>query len=286
MLGERGSEIYKPLFDYYEEKIVPNRLDKFLSSAKHKTLRKALEASKLSDDEINKYYELGKSGDERFVDFYEGLFESKRAAYLFNIGRGKSHKIAMKESWFSPEEYEENKDDLSESLELIKQVIVLEVVKDKKTSTVAASKANVSVDEVYEWYFKGMDGEEDYVNFYENFHGLYVRPNINSIQKILDDNKSSLENLIRSNKNEFTKKDIEIWVKNGLLDNKVVNLGSDSHDDEDENKKSKFDTNEMLREMGVEDYDKISVKKHSSTSSILSQNDEDIEKLKKQILKK
>ena len=182
---------------------------------------------------------------------------------------------------------EENKEDLSNSLASIKQVIVIETVKDKKTSTIAAGKANVSVDEIYEWYFKGKDGDEDYAKFYENFHGLYVRPNINSIQKMLDDNKSSLENLIRSNKSEFTKKDVEIWVKNGLLENKVIKLQSDSDDDDDDDKsKSKFDANEMLREMGVEDYDKISIRKTSSTSSILSKNDNDVEELKKQILKK
>ena len=38
--------------------------------------------------------------------------------------------------------------------------------------------------------------------------------------------------------------------------------------------------------MGVEDYDKISVKKQSHTSSILNNSDVDIEMLKKQIMKK
>ena len=283
-LGGRGSEIYKPLYDYYEAEIIPDKLNRFIDAIKTKPIRKALEASKLTDSEIEKYYELGKSGDERYKEFYEVFFKAKRSTYLYNIGNGKSHKIAMRESYYTDEEYEENREDLAESLIMINQILVMEAIRDKKTSTVAAGKANVSVDEIYEWYFRGRDGEEDYLDFYETFHGLYVRPNINSIQKALDKNKSSLDNLIRSNKSEFTKRDIEIWVKNGLLDNEVLKL--DANDNDDDESKSKFDTNEMLREMGVEDYDRISIRKTTNSSSILSKDDVDAEELKKQILKK
>ena len=286
-LGERDYEIYKPLFDYYERKTIPNKINKFLKVVKTKPIRKAIEASKLSEDEVNKYYELGKSGDERYREFYEEFFKAKRATYLFNISKGKSHKIAMRESWFSQSEYEENKDDLSQSLVHIQQIIIMEAFKDKKTSNIACKKANITVDEMYDWYFKGRDGEEDYIDFYEVVHGLYVRPNINSIQKSLDNNRSHLDNLIRSNKSEFTKKDIEIWVKHGLLDNKVLMLNkhNDDEDAKDKKGKSKFNANEMLREMGVEDYDKISLRKTSNSSSILSNNDQDVEKIKRQILK-
>jgi hypothetical protein len=38
--------------------------------------------------------------------------------------------------------------------------------------------------------------------------------------------------------------------------------------------------------MGVKDYDKISVRKSSNNSTILNQNDVDVEELKRQILKK
>ena len=101
----------------------------------------------------------------------------------------------------------------------------------------------------------------------------------------MDYKNYNLENIIRSNKDQITKRDVEIWVKNGLLEDKAINLDKSKSDD-DEKPKSKFDANEMLREMGVEDYDKVSVKKPSSSSSILSQEEVDVEKLKKQILKK
>ena len=286
-LGERGSELYKPLFDYYEAVIIPRNLSRFLKEHKNKSLKKALIASNLTEDELNKYYELGKSGDERYVEFYENYLKSKRTVYLYHRCNDKSHKIALKESGYTDEEYEEYKEDLDASLNNIKQIIFLEEINDDKNSTFAANKANVSVDEVYEWYFKGKNGDEVYEDFYEKFHNAYVRPAVNAIQSAMDNNKSHLDFLLKHNKGQFTKKDVDIWIKHGLLDNAViVNLDKREEKGEEEDKKTKLDPNELLREMGVEDYDKVPVRKVSNTSSILSHDEVDVEELKKQILKK
>ena len=287
VIGNLGSEKFRRLYEFYSEKVLPGVLSEFLEIADSKSIRKAIESVDLTEDEINHYYQLGKSGDERFSEFYEELFKIKKSTYLFNKANDKSHEIAMRESRFTVEEYEENRQSLDESIINIKKILVADAILDNKTSSIAARKANVSVDEIYEWYFKGRDGDEDYKDFYEIFHAKYVRPNINSIQKSLDSNKSNLDILIKSNKTEFTKKDIEIWVNNGLLDNKVLTLEKDSNEDDDDKKvKSKFNANEMLREMGVEDYDKIAMRKNTNSSSILSKKDQDVEKLKREILKK
>ena len=68
--------------------------------------------------------------------------------------------------------------------------------------------------------------------FYELFHAAYVRPNINAIQKGLDYKNYNLDNIIRSNKDQITKRDVEIWVKNGLLEDKAINLDKSKKDDE------------------------------------------------------
>lgn len=281
-MGRRGDKIYVPLFEYYENEVIPEKLEKFITTDKN--YKKSLEFADLSEEELERYYELGKSGDERFKNFYDKFYDIKKGTYALYIEKGKSHKIAMKESRLTEEEYEENRDDMDRIIRTVKFKLVLDEIKNDKTSNIAAKKARCSVDEIYEWYFKGRDGEEEYEDFYKGFHGLYVRPNINSILEKTDYENQNLESLIKVNKNQFTKKDVEIWVKNGLLENKAINLKSDE-DDEDK-KESKFNANEMLREMGVEDYDKISVKKQSHTSSILNNSDVDIEMLKKQIMKK
>ena len=284
-VGEKGSEIFKPLSDYYEAEIIPQKLDKFLKANEHKSMRKALESSDLSEKELDYYYELGKSGDERFVAFYNEFLDIKKGTYVYNMDKRNSHDIAMRESRLTHEEYSEYKDDLDNLLMKIKINIVLVEITNNKTSAVAAKKAKISVDEIYDWYFKGKDGDEEFEGFYKIFHGNYVRPAINAIQKGLDNNLSHLDYMIRHNKDKFTKKDVEIWVKNGLLDNKVLTLNVGKKDKEDK-KKSDYNPNEMLKEMGVEDYEKISTRKNSSSSTILNKDDYDVEELKKQILKK
>lgn len=286
-LGERGDEIYAPLFEYYEGNVIPQKLDNFLKASKTKPVRRALETSQLKPGELDKYYNLGKEGDERFSDFYKKFYEAKKTRYAhLRIEKRKEHNIAMKESYLTDEEYEISKDDFESLLKKTRINVVLETIADEKTSNVAAVKAGCSVEDIYEWYFSGRDGNEDYERFYELFHMAYVRPAINAIQESLDNNQSHLDFIIKANKKMFTKKDVEIWVKSGLIDNKVlVILDASKHDEKDENE-SQFNTNEMLREMGVKDYDKISTRKKSSSSSILSNNDDlDEDELKRLILK-
>ena len=286
-VGEKGSEIHRPLFDYYENEFVPKRLDKFLEIIAYRTIRKALEAVDLTEDELEKYYCLGKSGDERFEKFHDDFYNIKKSIYVYHFAKGKTHQISMKESLLTQKEFEENHEEIDARIRKLKFRMVLDaVVDDDKTSNVAAERANVSVDEIYEWYFMGRDGVEEYEQFYTLFHGAYVRPAVNAIQDSMDNNLSHLDNLIKVNKKHFTKRDVEIWIKHGLVDNTIlVNLDNDETDKKKDND-DKFDANEMLREMGVEDYDRISTRKSSNQSTILNKRDYDVEDLKKQILKK
>ena len=287
-MGARGSEMFGELFEYYENEMIPKKLDTFLKASESKSMRNALESAYLSEGELEKYYELGKSGDERFEKFYDDFYSIKQKTYVYHRTKGKTHTIAMKESRLTPEEFDESKDDMEDMLREMKFVIVLETIDEKKNSNIAARNAGCSVDEIYEWYFKGRDGDEEYEEFYNQFHSGYVRPCINTIQNSMDKNLSHLDYLIKANKEHFTKKDVEIWIKHGLVDNAIlVNLNKKEKDDEnDDSSKAKEDPNKMLREMGVEDYDRISTRKTSNSSTILSQNDYDVEELKKQILKK
>ena len=130
-VGEKGG-FFRPLFEYYEEKIIPKKLSRFLESKNHYSFRESLRVSNLTEEEFNKYAQLGKDGDERFTDFYNEIYMFKRSIYLKRIIDGKSQTIALKESGFTKEEYEENKDDLDESISSIKHIIVMEAIKKTK----------------------------------------------------------------------------------------------------------------------------------------------------------
>lgn len=275
-LGERGSGIYAPLYECYETEILPRKLDKFISLCKTKSIRKALQSSDLMEEEFDKYYRLGKSGDERFSEFYEDAFEFKKGHYIHHVRKGKSHQIAMKESCLTQEEYDESKDDFDKLLRMVKFNIVLEAVKNKKTSNVAASKANVSVEEIYDWYFRGKKGDEDYKEFYEAFHKGYVRPSAVPLQEKLDNENASLEVLIKSNRDKFTKKDVDIWLEHGIIRAGVINLDDEKEDDEDEDE-------DNIKQLHLDK--RIGrVNQRSSLGGV--QDDVDIEELKRQIMKK
>ena len=275
-LGERGSEIYRPLFDYYEEKILPERLDKFLYRTQTKSVKKALDSSKLSEEELTRCYELGKSGDERFKEFYDEFYKIKKANYVYQLDRGKSHKIALKESHLTKEEYEKCRDELDQFRRLSKFQIVLEAISNNQTSNVAANKAGCSVEEIYEWYFRGRDGDEDYVKFYECFHNRYVNASVVPMQEKIDNENANLDILIKSNKDKFTKKDVEIWIKHGLL-NPHLNIESQKDkDDEDDEKDLKNIHLGRINKSGA----------NRSTLGRVIDSDYDVEKLKKEILKK
>lgn len=276
-LGERGSEIYKPLYDYYEDEIIPQKLDKFLNGNETKSMRKAMESADLTENELDKYYELGKNGDERFEEFYNEFYDIKKGTYVYHKNKGKSHNIAMRESRLSDEEYDESKADIEELIRLLKINIVLETVASDKTSNVAASRAGCTVDEIYEWYFKGRSGDEDYKEFYESFHKAYVRPSAVPLQEKLDNENANLDHLIKSNKDKFTKKDVDIWLKQGIIHLGVIHLDEENDDEDEDDEEEKVKKFNLDKRIGR-------VNPRSSLGGV--QDNDDIEELKRQILKK
>ena len=282
-LGAKGSEIYRELFEYYEDEMIPKKLDVFLNASSTKSIRNALEYAYLSEGELNKYYELGKSGDERFVEFYNQFYDIKKGTYVYHIEKGKKDSVAMKESRLTPEEFEESRDDIENLLRKIKFRKVLEEIADDKTSNVAARNANCSVDEIYEWYFRGRDGDEEYRKFYELFHDGYVKPSAVPIQEKFDEGNTDIDNIIKSNKHLFTKKDFDIWLKNGIINVSVFNLEKDDDQKEEDDDDEKPNKNEV-KEVKLNVYGKTK-KSRSSLGKIIDE-EYDVEELKKQILKK
>ena len=276
-LGGRGSAIYKPLYDYYESEIIPQKLDKFLNGNETKSIKKAMESADLTEDELDKYYELGKNGDERFEEFYKEFYDIKKGTYVYHRNKGKSHNIAMRESRLSDEEYDESKADIEKLIRLLKISIVLETVASDKTSNVAASKAGCTVDEIYEWYFKGRSGDEEYKEFYESFHKAYVRPSAVLLQEKLDNENANLDHLIKSNKDKFTKKDVDIWLKHGIIHLGVIHLDEEKDDEDEDDEEEKVKKFNLDKRIGR-------VNPRSSLGGV--QDNDDIEELKRQILKK
>jgi predicted DNA-binding protein YlxM (UPF0122 family) len=120
-LGQNGFKKYEELLYLYENRVIPKHLDIFLNDFQTKSLFKSLKHAKLSKEELDHYYDLGKEGDEQFKDFYHDFFDVKINLLVDNILSKKSLKISLKNSYLSREEFEENKEyieDINEINEL------------------------------------------------------------------------------------------------------------------------------------------------------------------------
>lgn len=297
-LGERGSQIHRELYEYYEANIIPKSLSRFLVEIKNKPLKKSLELVELSEEKLNHYYELGRNGNEKYEDFYRKYHDFKIKTYIDVYMRKNSEDKAFRKSNFTKDEFNELKVSLNDEILLKRMEIVKNEILNDATTQKAAKKAGVTVDDIYDWYYLGKS-ENKYREFSEFFFDHYIEPNILHFNRLVDQGKP-IENILKVFDINFTEKDFEIWQKEGLINKEdiVVSLDDDKNEEkEEENKLIKHDgyNSQLYETINDKDDDVDGLnpkdvffpqKKPSKSAGILKQNDEDIEELKKQILKK
>ena len=83
------SDIYLELSLYYENEVIPRNLSVFLSEIKNKSLKKALENSDLTEDELNEYYQLND-------DFHNDYLNFKKDKYIRESLSGRNHQTSIK----------------------------------------------------------------------------------------------------------------------------------------------------------------------------------------------
>ena len=296
-LGEKGSEIFTDLFQYYEENIIPQKLERFLQSIQGKPLQKALESAELKEEELDKYYRLGHDGDERYSEFYEKYHEFKVNIYINDRINGKSHATSIKRSNLSEDEFAEMKETLDNQILHRRIDLVKKEILNDSTTEKAAKKAGVSFDDVYDWYYRGKTDKE-YKEFSEFFFSRYIEPNVVFINDLIDKG-GAIDNILKVFDINLTQKDFDIWQSEGLINTEdiLVNLDDEKGDDEeDEFKLQKHDSfnSKLYDVINKEDENKTGIKgkdiffqrkKSSKSPSILKKDDIDEEELKKQIMK-
>ena len=186
----------------------------------------------------------------------------------------------------------------------IQEIVKREILNDSK-SDVASKRAGVTVDDIYDWYYKGKSDEE-FREFSEFFYNHYIEHNVLWVNRMLKEGLS-LEKILSEFTENFTSKDFEIWQEDGLIEKENIFVDL-TEDDEEENlslfenyqygenssdNKLTFDSknSDLYSYMNKDDEEEITTKdvffkqKNSSKSStILKKDEKDIEKLKKEIL--
>ena len=253
-LGKNGFVEFKKVNDLYENHVVPNLLENFLEDIKTKTFNKSLKKSKLTEKELDYYYKLGKSGNGKFQWFYESYLKIKINIYLKSILSRKSHKIAIKNSNLSIEEFNENENSIYDMiLDARFEIIYGEIDKFKSTGTKFAKMLGIDVEEIYGWYFKGKQGHSKYKEFALIFEIGVIFPRVIGFHhaKASGAPKNWLYKRI---KKDLGTKEYEIWDENNFIE-KIDYNNLEIDDDVDRQKiKNIFRNSDFVRS-GFDDED-------------------------------
>ena len=228
-LGRNGFGKYEKLVDLYESNVIPAHLEIFLKDIQSKNYYKSLKHAKLSRQELEYYYGLGRSGDEKFTDFYKDFLDIKIELYVSSILSKKSSKIALKNSLLSDGEFDENINIINDMILERRMSIMLEgLLKPKTTGVKLAKAAGISVDELYDWYFRGKGGDEKYEEFAQIFEMVFILPRVMVMNKgktMGIDRKVLLKRL----KKDIGSADFKIWQENDVLNMEMscININDD-----------------------------------------------------------
>ena len=220
-LGENGFTRYGELFDLYENTVIPKHLDIFLTAFQSKTMFKSLKQARLSRQELDHYYNLGKEGHEKYRDFYHDFMDLKINIFIENVLSKKSLKIAIKNSGLTQEEFDENREDIEDIILKERISIIGEgITRNRTTGVKLAKDAGISVDEIYDWYFRGRDGEERYKIFSMIFELGVILPRALAYRKAASIGIPK-KFLNKKLKKDLGSADFNIWKRHDLTNTKL-----------------------------------------------------------------
>lgn len=219
-LARSGFDEFEDVLILYENKLIPYQLEIFIKSMENKPLNKALKDSKLTADELDYYYQLGKNGEGKFKSFYCDYLDLKIYLYVSTILSKKSAKIALKNSNLTDEEFRENEETINDFILNGRFGLVADAFeKYKSNGTKLAKAAGISVEELYDWYFRGKQGDEKFRKFAVMLELGVIIPRVMAI------NHAREMGIPKNKLHKKLKKDIgadeyAIWKKHGIIDKK------------------------------------------------------------------
>ena len=235
-LGKSGFEDFKRISELYEEYVIPSLFNNFLIEFETKPYAKALKNSKITEEELNYFYKLGSYGNENFKLLSENYLKLKIHLYVKAVISKKSKRIAMKNSNLTKEEFKENEEAINRLVLGGRfKIIAGEIDKKKTTGNRLAKKAGISLDEIYDWYFSGRDGDETFKDFALIFELGVIIPRLVAyhFSKTIGIPKNWLNKQL---KKEIGAAEFKIWEKHDILNREIEYLDLQKVDGIDEEK--------------------------------------------------
>lgn len=217
-LARSGFREFGEVLELYENKLIPYQINRFMKSIINKPLNKALKDSKLTIDELEYYYNLGKSGEGYFKKFYRDYLDLKTKKYVNTILDRKSAKIALKNSNLTIHEFKENESKINDLILTGRfNIMANELEKHKTSGSKLAKAAAISVEEVYDWYFRGKNDDEKYKNFAVMFELGVILPRSLAINHAMDLGVPK-NKLHKKLKKDLGLEEFNIWERYGLIE--------------------------------------------------------------------
>ena len=222
--GERGDEKYAELYKVYQNKYLTKELDKFLVNLEKSKYKQALKSSLFNEDELNNYYIKGLQGDFAFKNFSDKFFNYKIEIYVKEIlNKDKTPSKAARNAKLIDEDFKYREDKINKALIKKQFEIAMPYVEGGYFATHISKMIKIDVDEFFDWYIKGYDGDEFFKEFSESYWNNRMKDSIEEFQEIFD--KGISENFFLDNYlNPDVIQEYKFWKSLDLFDySKVKN---------------------------------------------------------------
>ena len=215
--GKDGDSRYIVLFDVYQNTYIPKQLNVFLEKIQTSKYKKALKSSHLTEDELNHFYILGLEGNEIYKEFSDRYFEFKLKNYTKEIiNKGKTPSKAARNANFIAEDFKFRQEEIDKVLVEKQLESILPMVEEGYHLKYVANKINVDIDQLFDWYIKGYEGNETYKEFADCYWECRMMPSIEDFQSLFDTGIS--ENfLIKYIMRKSVKPEYDFWKKLGVF---------------------------------------------------------------------
>ena len=185
--GEAGEEKYLKVYEIYQNRYIPGQLEVFVEKIRTSKYKKALKAAHLSEEELNKFYIKGLMGISTFKGFADEYFDYKLENYTREIiQKGKTPQRAARNVNFIDEDFKYRQMEIDNVIIQRKLEIIMPMLDEGYHLKYIAGKVNMDIEELFDWYIQGHDGDERLCEFSESYWQNRIQPAVDDFQSLFD----------------------------------------------------------------------------------------------------
>ena len=185
--GEDGEEKYIKVYEVYQNRYIPRQLKVFVEKIKTSKHKKALKAAHLTEDELNKFYIKGLMGISTFKSFTDEYFTYKLENYAREIiQKGKTTQRAARNVNFIEEDFKYRQKEIDNVIIQRQLEIIMPMLDEGYHLKYIAGKVSMDIDELFDWYIQGYNGDERLSEYSESYWQNRICPAIDDFQSLFD----------------------------------------------------------------------------------------------------